>query len=219
MTTTAQSIVLRAQVVLQDETGTRWSANELVRHLNDGQREIARLRPDSTATTLTHTLTTGFKQDLPSTSQALIDIHSNVSGTKRRITKVDMVQLDAVSPDWRNQAGGTEIRHFMHDLREPRVFYVYPPVSSGVQVEMAVSAYPTDVGTPTAPGLLATTVTGNISVQDHWAETLLNFVLFKAYSKDAEYGGNANLAAGYLSLFNTAMGTQLQSTSTVAPKE
>jgi len=219
MATPAQSIILRAQVALQDEAGTRWPASELVRHLNDGQREISRLRPDQTASTAALTLAAGYLQALSATHQALIDIPNNTASPKTRITKVDMVQLDAVEPGWRGSTPGSVVKHFMHDLREPRVFQVYPPVVINTQVDAVVSLYPTDVSAPTAPGLVFTTVAGDISRPDHWAETLLNFVLFKAYSKDAEYGGNAQLAAGYLGLFNAAVGTQLQSTSTVAPKE
>ena len=52
--------------------------------------------------------------------------------------------------------------------------------------------------------------------EDVWAEALLNFMLFKAYSKDAEFGGNAALSTGYYTLFNAALGVQLQSSSQVA---
>jgi hypothetical protein len=206
MTTTAQSIIQRAHDVLQD-TGVRWPAAELVRHLNDGQREITRLRPDQVAKTRPITLGNGHLHFLPAAYQALIDISNNSTGRKLRITKVDMLQLDAVEPGWRGRVPSEEVRHFMHDLRDPRVFQVYPPVQNGVQVDAVVAEYPVD-----------TTEAGNISLPDHWADALLNFVLFKAFSKDAEYGGNAQIAAGYLALFNAAIGSQLQSTSTVAPQ-
>ena len=39
---TAQSVILRAQVALNDNEGVRWPADELVRYLNDAQREIVR---------------------------------------------------------------------------------------------------------------------------------------------------------------------------------
>jgi hypothetical protein len=216
MTTTAQSIIQRAQDVLQDSAGTRWGAPELVRHLNDGQREITRLRPDQVAWTYPITLGAGHIHMLSSSYQALIDIPNNSTGKKLRITKVDMLQLDAVEPGWRGRAQTNEVKHFMHDLRDPRVFQVYPPVLNGTQVDAVVAEYPTDVGVPS--GAAFTTVSGNISLPDHWADALLNFVLFKAYSKDAEYGGNTQIAAGYLGLFNAAIGSQLQSTSTVAPQ-
>ena len=215
MTTPAQSIIQRAQITLQDD-GTRWPASELVHHLNDGQREISRLRPDQTAWTYPITLGAGHIHLLPTTYQALIDIPNNASGAKRRITKVDMLQLDAVEPAWRSRTQSTEVKHFMHDLRDPRVFQVYPPVQSGTIVDAVVSEYPTDVTAPS--GASFSSVTGNISLPGHWADALLNWVLFKSYAKDAEFGGNAQMAASYLGLFNAAIGSQFQSTATVAPQ-
>lgn len=214
--TTAASIVLRAQTALQDASGVRWPATELVGHLNDGQRELSRLRPDLTAALRTLTLVEGFYHALPAEYAALISIPNNTTGTRKRITKVDLMQLDAVDPAWRNKTPAATVLHFMHDMRDPRSFYVYPPVAAGTQVTAAVSEYPTDVPAPT--GATSTTVSGNVAFTDQWADALLNFVLYKAYSKDAEFGGNAQLAASYLGLFNAAVGSQLQSATAVASK-
>jgi hypothetical protein len=213
--TTAQSIILRAQVTLQDDGGVRWPATELVRHLNDGQRELVKARPDITANIYPVTLAGGHYQSLPAQYMVLMDVMCNTTGKKRRVTKTSLVQLDAVEPNWRSRSQALEVVHFMHDLRDPRAFHVYPPIQPGVQVDMLTCEYPTDIPTPT--GASFTTVSGDIDMPDQWAEALLNFVLYKAYSKDAEYGGNAQLAVSYLGLFNAAIGSQLQSSATVAP--
>lgn len=216
MTTTAQSIILDAQTTLQDIAGVRWPATELVGYLNDGQQVISTQRPDQTAWTYTITLAAGHVHVLPAEYQALIDIPHNVGGRKARITKIDMVQLDAVEPGWRSRSQASEIKHFMHDLREPRVFQVYPPAINGTAVSAVVSEYPTPVTNPS--GASYTTVTGSISLPDHWKQPLVHYVLFRSYAKDAEFGGNAELSASHLALFNAAIGSQLQSTGTVAPK-
>lgn len=216
MATTAQSIILRAQTALQDVEGVRWGAPELVNYLNDGQREIVRLRPDQKSSTVTMTLVQGYRQAIGATHMALIDIPANATGKLKRITKVDLTQLDAIDPAWRSKTPAVEVIHFCHDLREPRTFYVYPPAQSGLTVEAVVSVYPTDVAPPS--GAAFASVSGDIDLPDQWADALLNYVLFRAYSKDAEFGGNAGMAASYLGLFNAAVGSQLQSTATVAPK-
>jgi hypothetical protein len=217
MTITAQSIIKTAHDTLHDEDGVRWPAFELVGYLNIGQREIIRLRPDQKCTTAPITLVAGFRQQIPSNGMAMIDVPNNTSGRKRRITKTEVVQLDAVAPDWRSRPGANEIAHFMHDLREPRIFNVYPPAAAGVQVDATYSVYPVDVPRP-VDGYLASSVSGNIDLPDHWESALLDYVLFRAYSKDAEFGGNAQMAASYLGMFNAAVGSQLQSTALVAPK-
>ena len=61
-------------------------------------------------------------------------------------------------------------------------------------------------------------MSGNIDLPDEWANPLLNYVLYRAYSKDAEFAGNAQLAASHLALFNNAAGIQLEASSTVAPQ-
>lgn len=217
MTTAARSIIERAHVQLQDADGVRWPAYELVAWLNDAQRAYLEQRPDQKCTTQAVPLAQGFRQTIPAEALSLMDIPNNSTGAMRRITKVDLRTLDSVLPAWRSLTPASQVTHFIHDLREPRTFLVYPPVVAGTQVDMTYSLYPVDLPVP-ALGGPASTVTGNIDLPDHAADALLNFVLYKAYSKDAEFGGNSQLAASYLALFNAATASQLQSTVTVAPQ-
>ena len=68
-----------------------------------------------------------------------------------------------------------------------------------------------------ASGATAATVAGNIDIPDEWATALRYYVLFRAWSKDAEYGGNPQLAATNYGLFKAELGEQLESAATVAP--
>lgn len=53
-----------------------------------------------------------------------------------------------------------------------------------------------------APGGAAyTTVTGTLIGKDAIKNPLLHFVLFRAFMKDAEFGGNAALSASHYQLF------------------
>lgn len=207
MTTTAQSIVLEVQTTLQDVEGTRYPAAELLRYINDEQREIARLRPDIKATTTTMSLVSGSRQLLPAQFAALIDITRNTSGSKRAVRKTSMEQLDAVAPAWNSSRASAEVIHFMHDMREPRTFYVWPP-SAGARVELVASQYPSDV----------VALGDNIDLPDEWKQAVIDGVLHRAYAKDAEYGGNAELSAAYLNKRNAALQSQLTATASVAPK-
>lgn len=216
MTITAQAIILEAQTALQDLTGTRWPASELVRFLNDGQRAIVTKRPDSKATTVTHTCVAGPIQTIPATAQSLINVHTNASN--QAVTKIDRALIDATMRGWTGVASGVPV-HFMHSLTEPRVFYVYPPATVGTTLSCVFSNYPTDVGAPTAPGKLASTVSGNIDVPDEYEAALLHFVLYRAWNKDAEFGGNAQLASQHYQLFKAELGDQAQGVSSTTPKE
>ena len=209
MTTTAQSIITTAMTLLQDD-GTRWPATELVRHLNDGQREIAMLAPDTFVTTIDLTLDAGPKQALPTDCAKLVEIARNTDGAA--VTQVDRAMLDAVEPSWYTKTASATIRHTCYDLRDPEVFWVYPPALVTASLDVTYCIQPRDVPVPGGP--LDSNVTGVISCKDAHKNALLHFVLFRAYLKDAEFGGNATLSASHYAQFK--QGLQLDSATTEA---
>lgn len=210
MAITAQSIIKHAQITLQDVTGKRWPASELVGYLNMSQRDIRDARPDVTSTNKVIALTAGHKQVLPDDVASLIDIPANAGTSKDRISLVKVDLLDAQEPNWRANARATKIQHFMYDLLVPNVFYTYPPANVGVQVELEASMYPVDVAEPTVPGILFSTVAGNIGLPDFCESVLRAMVLYYAYSKDAEYGGNMGLAEFYLKIATGLLGVEIK---------
>jgi hypothetical protein len=218
MTTTAQSVIRRATDTLQDVTSVRWAVNELVRYLNDGQREIVLHRPDSMATTSTVTCIAGTRQTLPANGAKLIDISRNMAAgsTKRSVRMVTRDILDSQVPSWHNLTGNIETVHFIYDPRDPRVFFVYPPALTTTQLEVVYAAYPTDITEP-ADGAVYTAVTGNITLPDIYGNALLDYILFRAYSKDSEYAGNSQRSQGHYAAFATAIGIEVQATVGVAP--
>ena len=192
---------------LQDPTHVRWSRPELLDYFNAAQRKFAEHRPDQLAQERELSLAAGWRQELPADTLMLIDITNNGNTAQKRITKTNTWVLDAVAGAWRSMAGAREVLHFMHDIRIPREFLVYPPVVAGVKiravVEPVVVDLPSEAGTPFVP------------VQ--WMDALRHFVLFRAWSKDAEFGANANVAAAHLQLFNDALGVQAKASNEMAP--
>lgn len=218
MALTAQSIIRRAVETIQDTTSVRWPINELVRYLNDGQREVVLYRPDSMVTNASITLVAGAKQTLPSNGSKLIDIVRNTSSPKRSVRLTDRHILDSQTPSWYNLTGVTEVLHYMYDPRDPRLFYVYPPAAaSGASVEVVYSAYPTDITEP-ADGAVYTAVSGNISLPDIYGNILADYILYRAYTKDAEFVGNAARAQAHYGAFQAALSAEINGTTGLAPK-
>jgi hypothetical protein len=218
MTTAAQSIIRRVVETLQDTTSVRWPVAELVRYLNDGQREVVLYRPDSMVTNATVTLAAGAKQALPSNGSKLIDVIRNSAGNKRSVRMTARNILDTQTPSWYNLTGVTEILHYMYDPRDPKVFYVYPPAAaSGASVDLVYSAYPSDITEP-ADGAVFSAVTGNISLPDIYANILADYIMYRAYTKDTEYAGNAARAQAHYAAFQAALSTEMNGTTGVAPK-
>ena len=218
MSIAAQALIRRAVETLQDTTSIRWPVAELVRYLNDGQREIIVHRPDAMVTNASLTLTAGTKQSLPSNGAKLIDVVRNSAGSKRAIRMCAREILDAQSPGWHNLSGVTEIVHFMFDPRDPKVFYVYPPAqSAGASVDLVYSALPTDIAEPAA-GTDYSAVSGAISVPDIYSNALQDYVLYRAYTKDSQYAGNEARAQARYAAFANALGIEIKATVAVAPQ-
>lgn len=214
--TQARRIVEDLHTALQDPAGTRWPASELVRYLNDGQREIAVYRPDATATAMVFTLSAGVRQTLPAVVAALIEVVRNAAGTRSAITQVERPLLDAVEPDWASAQPDTTI-HFMTDVRDPRAFDVYPPAVAGRAVETVVSTYPEPIADPASPGRQASTVTGDTSIAEKYTGALFDYALYRAWGKDAEFGGNSALSQERYASFAQAVGIEGQARVAVAP--
>lgn len=219
MAVSAQSVLKRVVDQLMDLTNVRWTAAELVRYLNDGQKEILIYRPDATGTTATVNLVAGAKQALPAGAFKLLDVVRNSGGTKAAVRKIDQKLLDAQLPDWYNLTGQTVIKHYMYDPRDARVFYVYPPAAAAnAALEIFYSIYPAAITEP-ADGAAYTTVSGDLSVGDSYSNALIDYILFRAFAKDSEFGGNITRAQAHYAAFQNGVGVEASATATVSPQK
>ncbi len=198
----ALDVMTRAGDIIQDQTNIKWPQDELLRYLNDGRREIAIWRPDLFSTTTVLTLVAGTKQSIPSDGLRFIDGIRNVTagdvvGKAVRIAEREV--LDAQRPGWHTEAASTDIRHFMIDERYPKVFFTHPPATAGHKMEIAYLKTPTDI------------TIGNINVtelteEDVYAGALVDYTCYRAFSKDAEYAGNAARATSHKTAFEATLG-------------
>ena len=196
------TIITRANDILQD-TGVRWTEAEMLRWASDGQREIALARPEASVTNASIQMAANTtKQTLPAGAVRLIDIVRNMgaggSTAGRAIRFVNREILDAQTPDWHTATAAAEIKHFVFDNRDPRTYYVYPQPASALYVEAIYQTSPTD---------LASAAT-SIAVPDLFLGALLDYMLYRAYSKDAEYAGNGQRALAHRQAFDAALGTK-----------
>jgi hypothetical protein len=185
---TVATLLSRAGVLLQDIDEIRWTSAEKLGWLNDGQRELAKLKPDAKIVTRSMTLEAGAQQTIPSDCIAMVDLAYNADGSA--ITLCDRATLDRFKPCWQIKPTASTVRHWMRS-EDPNVFYVYPPQSGTPgSVEIVAGIYPNTVG-----------LSDKIDVRDIYADNLVNFILYRAYSKDAEFGGDASRAVAYYQAF------------------
>ncbi len=205
MAVTVQSVIDRVQTTLQDTTGIRWPVTgELVLWVNDAQREIALLKPDASAANETVTLVTGTKQSIPTSGNRLLRVVRNMSAASggnggRAVRLVSREVLDAQTPLWHDPAvtgdaaHGTTVKHFVYDESNPRNFYVYPGVAGSAYLEIIYSSNPLSVD--------LTGARTDLEVPDIYGNAVVDYALFRAYTKDAEYAGNSQRASTHYNLF------------------
>ena len=213
------AIVNRATALLQDATNVRWPEAELVNWLNDGQREIVLIRPDASVTNAPMILTANStRQTLPAAGIRLLDVVRNMGidgltpGNVVRLVTREV--LDAQIPTWHVDAGQAAIKHFCNDPRDPKHFYVYPRphATTVVQVEVLYSSAPADCALPSV------TPTAVITLDDVYGNALLDYVLYRAYIKDAEYAANVQRAEGHYGSFAASLGIKLKTDMATAPQ-
>jgi len=209
----ASEVILRASDLIQDQTNVRWPQDELLRYLNDARREIAIVRPDLYATSSPVTLLAGTKQSIPADGSRFLDAIRNVSSTNvigNAVRVVEREVLDAQRSSWHTETSSTDLKHFMYDERSPKVFYVYPPATAGHKLEVVYSQTPTDI----AIGSIGTTELIN---EDIYTGAMVDYICYRAFSKDAEYAGNAQRAQAHYQQFLNAIGIGGKMNMTTSP--
>ena len=215
-------VLNKVETILQDDTNVRWTAGELLGWANDSYREIVMARPDLNTASGTFTCAEGTRQILTgnggfANAIRLIDITRNVAATsaKEAVRLISRKILDDQRRNWHDvTAKSVDIEYFMYDPRLPKEFLVYPPATTAAQLEVVYSSVPT-----------GHTISGNtvpdeaIKLDDSWSNCMIDYILYRAYSKDAEYAANAQRAAAHYQAMQASLGVKTQSDQAVTPQE
>lgn len=199
-TVTVSSVIGKVQTILQDTTGIRWPSDELLGWLNDGQREIVLYKPNAFVKNTAVKLVSGTKQTLPADGVQLIDVVRNMGtsgGTPGRAIRITMREiLDSQTPNWHAEAASDVVKHYMYTVLDPKTYYVYPPqpASNTSYVELIYGAAPTNA-----------TLDGVITLDDIYQTILVDYSLYRAYSKDTEFAADQNRAATHQKAYIAAL--------------
>ncbi len=208
-----QDIVDRVERILKDVDNVRWpSTLELLKWINDGQKQIVLYRPDANSQNVTETLlaNSGTKQALPANGSRLLRVVRNIKaggGGGRAIRKIQREALDNELPDWHESTDDGEILHYAFDNIDPKTYYVYPGVgTSDRDIEIIYLKIPED----------AANLTVDLELDDEYRPPLVDYVIARAFMKDAEYAGNLERAQAHMQMFGAALGVQLDITFSAA---
>ena len=199
MAITAKKVIDRVRAVVNDAIEVRWLDPELLNWINDGRREIDTYQPGmfSQTANIVHKLADGCYQKLvANNAYAIAAVTHNVNangsvGDAIRVTQRDV--MDTFKPGWLADSG-TKVQNWVQDTISPVSFFVYPAVKGGSVLVVARVAPPE-----------LTSVNDTALPFDQFLVPLVNYVLHRAYAKDAEVAKNAQLSADYLNLFTAAV--------------
>lgn len=198
-------LISRCNRLLHQEDGApvRWSADELVQWLNDGYAAIVSARPDANAVTASVNLVAGVLQSIPEGAHALITVVRNTAdpSTGAAIQVITRATLDRMARDWARHDPSVSIDIVAPDA-DPKRFYVYPPAKQGAQIEMVYSIV------PEPHAAYASSKNDQLKLDITYMPALVDYVVYRALSKDADFAGNANRAQQHYAAFAAAIGPQ-----------
>ncbi|ASV44788.1 hypothetical protein PP899_gp33 [Agrobacterium phage Atu_ph08] len=219
----ASEVMTRASVLLLDEDNVRWPLSELADCINDAVKAIVLAKPSASAKTAQFFLEQGTYQKIPETldnvtplqllgvNRNIIDTVKNLGG--RAIRTAARAMLDSHEPNWHNPAYvpfAKEVRQVIFDENVPLEFSCYPGNDGHGVVEIAISYLPPKVApTPNKDVEKLEAWDVEIGIPEPYTVPLIDYVLFKAFSKD-DIAGDPAKAMTHYQTFATALGIKVQ---------
>ncbi|RLC59595.1 MAG: hypothetical protein DRI30_00200 [Chloroflexi bacterium] len=103
----------------------------------------------------------------------MVDVIKNVVDGSA-IHQTDYALVDMLSSTWRAATAGAA-ENFFYNENNPKEFEVYPPQTGGELIEIVYNAQPGDA-----------TISGSIVIDDMYADSLIDYIAYRAFSKDTE---------------------------------
>lgn len=216
-----KDVIWRIAVLMQDTAPQfqRWPEREIVHWLNDAQVAIAKYLPLSGSRVDAIKLAAGTRQSIAviadtdckpgdgSTPSAPIhgvqflsprrNMGANGTTPGKAVRMVERDTLDSQDPDWHTRTGSA-VSSVVYDPQTPRYFYVTPGVTGTVWMEIAYAAKPIAIPNTATPPSEAYKVDGastqTITIDDEFAEELVDYVVARANLKDVTYAEPAKAA-------------------------
>jgi hypothetical protein len=180
-TVLASTIISRARGILNDTDSTSytWSNADLLSYLNAAQRNIVFLKPETYIENEVVQLAAGTKQDVTD-GIGLIKLTRNMgtgSTPGAPIFLVPMEQFNYIVAGFHTATASATVEVYAYDKDDPAHYYVYPPQpSTPGYVEEIHIGLPSNLSETSDAIILA----------DIYEDALLNYILYRAYSREVD---------------------------------
>ena len=227
----------RASILLNDSSPQfiRYSEQEMVNALNDGQLAIFKFLPAAGSRVDSIRLAPGTRQSIESIPAAyckpgdgstpaaailgtqLLDIIRNMGADGLTpgvpVRPVTREVLDTTARGW-HATSGTSVLSFVFNPQTPRYFWTYPGVHASTQVwvEVSYTAQPIKVPNTGTPGSELYAVGGSstttLGVSDDMVDDLVNYIVARCLLKAGE-GADPGRAAAFTQLFTGGLNAKV----------
>ncbi|SAK62632.1 hypothetical protein AWB76_03283 [Caballeronia temeraria] len=211
---TVGDLALEVAALLNDaESGyefIRWTEAELIEYANDGAAQVASLRPDDFASSQELTLQPGARQTLPNDAthfyrvDGTLDQYGGVVGmpsaTDYGATRIAASYFDDLACA-ACRSGAYTVRSFSFDPTSSRSFFVDPPVPAGKPVKIMVTY---------AAALARAQADDPLPLPERYHNAVIEWMLYRAFSKDTESASAASHAQEHFGAFNTLVAASQQ---------
>lgn len=193
---TVQRILDKASLLLVDEDSTHWTEQELLGWLNDAYKFIVKAIPQSSVKRATYTglIPNKADQTIPSDAIVLLGMHYNTQSGKA-VSLISRSALDAENNSWYTSTGTGDIKHYVYDELNPKLVWLYPNPTASTSVEISYSFVPSN-----------TLTTEDCKLDDTYTNSIIDYILYRAYLKDIALGGDSNRADIAYKTFLTSLG-------------
>jgi len=226
---TGREIMKQASVILNDDEYVRWPMSELKDWINEGVRAIVLAKPSASSKSIALKLAVGTLQYIsadsaPAVPLSLVKIVRNLKSDvlprvgSRTITATLGTLLDAQDPFWHDPLRTRykkEALHYVYDENNPLEFYVYPGNDGTGVLEAIISFLPDPLKATGSENEIAS-YAGEVGLPEPYSVPLLDYVLYRALSKD-DLTGNPTQAGAHYQQFATAVGLKIQVEAATTP--
>ncbi|KAB2922689.1 MAG: hypothetical protein F9K30_11995 [Dechloromonas sp.] len=209
---TVQDLFERASAVLNDTGAVRWPFPERLGWVNDGAIRICNAKPNANVQMMTVDLAPGSEQAIPAGTTTLVRAIASLVPARRAVTPVSRQLLDGYMPGWHDPAinpASSVVDHVLYDPADPDAFHVCPPNDGTGKIRAEFAVTPVPIAAPVNPDQIAS-YSMAIPLGDEFMGPLLDYLLYRAYQKDAAEPGAAALSAAHFQAFQIAIGEKVQ---------
>jgi len=212
-TLTGEYLLARASEVVQDDDHITWTSDQFLEWINDAQRATVLVKPDSNVSTGSVQLVAGTLQSISGIRlQSVIrNMGSDGLTPGNAIRLVQRGIKDEADPSWHTDTASLTILEYIYDDRDPKHYYVSPPpdtVAANVYVEISQVVEPTALSA----------ITDTIDLEDIYTPAMLEWILYRAFSREAEEVQDVSRAAAHVERFFALNDKKMNMDMIISPK-